>query len=91
MRAKFSEAERRWDFSEQGDDVDVLDSALGVGVVLAPESGKSGQDQIRVPGKKLVHVNLATEGSNPDLIHIKIFWDDTQFESGKAAVKQETA
>ena len=46
MRAEFSEAQRWRNLSEQGDDVDVLDAALGVGVVLAPESGKTDYSQI---------------------------------------------
>ena len=38
MRTELSESERRRDLPEQGDDVDVLDPALGVGVVLGPEA-----------------------------------------------------
>ena len=47
MRAEFSEAQRWRNLSEQGDDVHVLDAALGVGVVLAPQSRKK-QARVRV-------------------------------------------
>ena len=38
VRAELSESEGRRDLPEEGDDVDVLDPSLGVGVVLAPEA-----------------------------------------------------
>ena len=37
VRTQLSEPERRRDLPEESDDVDVLDPALGVGVVLAPQ------------------------------------------------------
>lgn len=40
MRAKFAEAERRRDFPQQRDDVEVLDSPLGVGVILTPQTNE---------------------------------------------------
>jgi len=40
VRTQFAEAERRRDFSQQRDDVEMLDSPLGVGVVFAPQANK---------------------------------------------------
>ena len=37
MGTKLSESERRRDLPQEGDHVDVLDPALGIGIVLAPE------------------------------------------------------
>ena len=59
--AEFAEPERRRDLPEEGDDVDVLDPALGVGVVLAPQPDKLvemvGSEDGPVPGQvvKVVH------------------------------------
>ncbi len=54
VRTELSESERRRDLPEQGDDVDVLDPALGVGVVLGPEADE------------LVQVVRAKDGPIPE-------------------------
>ena len=48
VRAELAESERGRNLSEEGDDVHVLDPALGVGVVLAPQSENRARVWVRI-------------------------------------------